>query len=215
MMFGHVTKRAKYKTSVKDPGTSGALRLNEQKLMFMPDNRDSSTKLAVEFNSIQGHRYTKEGSNKPPLINLSNTQGGSYIFEFDNYSDLHVCRDFVSKVLEKSKDTSSFASEKAVVKPDEQLSAAEMQLRIKLLQEDSELQKLHQQFVGGNILTEAEFWAARKKLLDNDPSRMSNQRVGFKSVMISDIRPLTDGQTNKVTFSLTPEIILQLFTGHS
>ncbi|KAK0592050.1 hypothetical protein LWI29_012457 [Acer saccharum] len=226
MLSGHVIKQAKYKTSVKDPGTSGALRLNEQKLMFMPDNRNSSTKLAVEFKSIQGHKYTKEGSKKPPLINLSNTQGGSYIFEFDNYSDLHVCRDFVSKVLEQSKDTSSVASEKAAVKHDKQLSAAEMQLRIKLLQEDrsivdhlislniflySELQKLHQQFVGGNILTEAEFWAARKKLLDNDSSRKSNQRVGFKSVMISDIRPLTDGQTNKVTFSLTPEIILQIF----
>ncbi|KAL5786977.1 hypothetical protein ACOSP7_003926 [Xanthoceras sorbifolium] len=213
MSSGHVTKRAKYKTSIKDPGTPGALRLNEQKLMFMPDNRNSTTKLSVEFKSIQGHKYTKEGSNKPPLINLSNTQGGSYIFEFDSYSDLHVCRDFVSKILEKkSRDTSSVASEKAAVTlPDEQLSAAEMHLRIKLLQEDSELQNLHQQFVGGNILTEAEFWAARKKLLDRDSSRKSNQRVGFKSVMISEIRPLTDGRTNKVTFSLTPEIILQIF----
>ena len=43
----------------------------------------------------------------------------------------------IGKVLEKSKDTSSVASEKTVVTlPDEQLSAAEMQLRIKLLQED-------------------------------------------------------------------------------
>ncbi|XP_044480299.1 general transcription and DNA repair factor IIH subunit TFB1-1-like isoform X3 [Mangifera indica] len=207
-----VTKRTKYKTSVKDPGSPGALRMNEQKLLFVPDNRNSGTKVVVEFKSIQGHKYTKEGSNKPPLINLSNVQGGSYIFEFDSYADLHVCRDFVSKVLEKSRETSGTASEKAAVTlADEQLSTAEMQLRIKLLQEDSELQKLHQQFVGGNILTEAEFWATRKKLLDTDSCRKSKQRVGFKSVMISDIRPLTDGQTNKVTFSLTPEIILQIF----
>ncbi|XP_044479664.1 general transcription and DNA repair factor IIH subunit TFB1-1-like isoform X2 [Mangifera indica] len=206
-----VTKRTKYKTSVKDPGSPGALRMNEQKLLFVPDNRNSGTKVVVEFKSIQGHKYTKEGSNKPPLINLSNVQGGSYIFEFDSYADLHVCRDFVSKVLEKSRETSGTASEKAAVTlADEQLSTAEMQLRIKLLQEDSELQKLHQQFVGGNILTEAEFWATRK-LLDTDSCRKSKQRVGFKSVMISDIRPLTDGQTNKVTFSLTPEIILQIF----
>ncbi|KAJ4725413.1 BSD transcription factor [Melia azedarach] len=212
MSSGQVTKRAKYKTSVKDPGTPGALRMNNQKLMFMPDNRNSSTKLVVEFKSIQGHKYTKEGSNKPPLINLSNVQGGSYIFEFDSYPDLHVCRDFVSKVLEKSRETPNAAPEKSSVKlPDEQLSKAEMELRIKLLQEDSELQKLHQQFVGGNILTEAEFWAARKKLLDTDSSRKSKQRVGFKSVMISDIRPAADGRTNKVTFSLTPEIILQIF----
>ncbi|KAH9804449.1 General transcription and DNA repair factor IIH subunit TFB1-1 [Citrus sinensis] len=158
-----VTKRAKYKISVKDPGTTGALRMNDQKLMFMPDNRNSGAKLVVEFKSIQGHKYTKEGSNKPPLINLANAQGGSYIFEFDSYSDLHVCRDFVSKVLEKSKETPNAALEKSAVKlPDEQLSEEEMQLRIKLLQENSELQKLHRQFVGGNILTEAEFWAARK-----------------------------------------------------
>ncbi|KAH9804453.1 General transcription and DNA repair factor IIH subunit TFB1-1 [Citrus sinensis] len=131
--------------------------------MFMPDNRNSGAKLVVEFKSIQGHKYTKEGSNKPPLINLANAQGGSYIFEFDSYSDLHVCRDFVSKVLEKSKETPNAALEKSAVKlPDEQLSEEEMQLRIKLLQENSELQKLHRQFVGGNILTEAEFWAARK-----------------------------------------------------
>ncbi|ESR65958.1 hypothetical protein CICLE_v10007802mg [Citrus x clementina] len=180
--------------------------------MFMPDNRNSGAKLVVEFKSIQGHKYTKEGSNKPPLINLANAQGGSYIFEFDSYSDLHVCRDFVSKVLEKSKETPNAALEKSAVKlPDEQLSEEEMQLRIKLLQENSELQKLHRQFVGGNILTEAEFWAARKKLLDRDPSKKSKQRVGFKSAMISDIRPATDGRTNKVTFSLTPEIILQIF----
>ncbi|KAI9185722.1 hypothetical protein LWI28_010132 [Acer negundo] len=71
----------------------------------------------------------------------------------------------IGKVLEKSKDTSSVASEKTVVTlPDEQLSAAEMQLRIKLLQEDCELQKLHQQFVGGNILTEAEFWGSKEEV---------------------------------------------------
>ncbi|KAK1550281.1 hypothetical protein Q3G72_016684 [Acer saccharum] len=36
-----------------------------------------------------GLKYTKEGSSKLSLIN-----GESYIFEFDNYSDLYVCRGF-------------------------------------------------------------------------------------------------------------------------
>ena len=81
-----VTKRAKYKISVKDPGTPGALRMvsflkrtsfpyflvlafsvdycflfsfvqNDQKLMFMPDNRNSGAKLFVEFKSIQGDTF--------------------------------------------------------------------------------------------------------------------------------------------------------------
>ncbi|KAH9804454.1 General transcription and DNA repair factor IIH subunit TFB1-1 [Citrus sinensis] len=145
--------------------------------MFMPDNRNSGAKLVVEFKSIQGHKYTKEGSNKPPLINLANAQGGSYIFEFDSYSDLHVCRDFVSKVLEKSKETPNAALEKSAVKlPDEQLSEEEMQLRIKLLQEN------------------------RLLLVDMYCIPWKYYNAVFSLF-----------QTNKVTFSLTPEIILQIF----
>lgn len=36
-----------------------------------------------------------------------------------------------------------------------------------------------------------------QKLLDIDPSKKSKQRVGFKSAMISDIRPATDGRVCK------------------
>jgi transcription initiation factor TFIIH subunit 1 len=96
-----------------------------------------------------------------------------------------------------------------VTYPDEQLSSAEMELRMKLLRENSELQNLHKKFVLGNILTESEFWATRKKLLDGDSGRKSKQRVGFKSSMILDIKPMSDGRTNKVTFNLTPEIKYQ------
>nr|XP_017251689.1 PREDICTED: probable RNA polymerase II transcription factor B subunit 1-1 [Daucus carota subsp. sativus] len=55
------------------------------------------------------------------------------------------------------------SSDKPSVPPSsEQLSTAEMDRRIKLLQVDSELQKLHKEFVMGGVLTEAEFWATRK-----------------------------------------------------
>ncbi|XP_062079065.1 general transcription and DNA repair factor IIH subunit TFB1-1-like isoform X2 [Humulus lupulus] len=94
---------------------------------------------------------------------------------------------------------------------DEQLSTADLELRMKLLREDSELQKLHKQFVIGGILTESEFWATRKKLLDGDSNRKLKQRIGFKSTMILDTKPMADGRTNKVTFNLTPEIKYQIF----
>ncbi|KAI5332304.1 hypothetical protein L3X38_022433 [Prunus dulcis] len=75
--------------------------------------------------------------------------------------------------------------------------------RMKLLQEDSELEKLHVQYViSGGVLTEAEFWAARKKFGDyGDSNPKQKLRVGFKSSMIMDTKPMTDGRTNKVTFS--------------
>ncbi|XVE79124.1 hypothetical protein DITRI_Ditri14bG0032900 [Diplodiscus trichospermus] len=191
MANGHVTKRAKYKTTIKDPGTPGTLRMTVEKILFVPHNPKSAGKLDVEFRFIKGQKHTKEGSNKPPWLNLSNNQNGSYIFEFENYSDLQDCRDFVGKVLAKSGDVSE---KPTVTYPDEQLSAAEMELRIKLLREDSELQKLHKQFVLSGVLTEAEFWATRKKLLDREASKKTKQRLGFKSAMISDIRPSTDGR---------------------
>ncbi|KAF5726044.1 BSD domain [Tripterygium wilfordii] len=86
-----------------------------------------------------------------------------------------------------------------------------MELRIKLLMENGELHRLHKQLVIGHVLTETEFWANQKKLLDRDSHRKSKQRVGFNSVMISDIKPSTDGRTNRVKFNLNQEIIFQIF----
>ncbi|GAU16910.1 hypothetical protein TSUD_36680 [Trifolium subterraneum] len=155
-----VVKRAKYKTTVKDPG----------------------------------HKHTKEGSNKPPWLNLVHSQG-SYIFEFESFPDLHVCRELVGIALSKHVETTKVVS-------DEQLSAAEMTLRIKLLQENSKLQKLHKELVASGKLTESEFWATKKKLLDQDESRKLKQRIGFKNSLIFDTKPTSDGRI----FALKPAV---------
>ncbi|KAM7250048.1 hypothetical protein ACFE04_021931 [Oxalis oulophora] len=207
---GQVIKRVMYKTTVKDPGTPGALKMMEEKFLFMPHNPKSASKLNVNFKTIAAQKNTKEGTNKPPWLNLSNTQGGSYIFEFDSFSDLHVCRDFVAKVLAKSKNPPQKPPATSCP-PDEQLTTTDLGLRIKLLEQDSELQKIHKQFVMSGVLTDAEFWATRKKLLHTDTGNKPKQRVGLKSVMVSDLKPSTDGWTNKVTFSLTPEVIFEIF----
>lgn len=207
---------AKYKTSVKDPGVAGVLKMNEEKFVFMPnDPRFSSSKLNVGFKGIKGHKFSKDGS-KQALLNLTqdSEKGTGYIFEFDNFPDRNVCRDFVGQVLGKQSTLSSTTDQpeksNASVQA-EQLSTSEMQRRMKLLQDDSQLQKLHKEFVISGVLTEAEFWATRKNLLDNDAHRTSKQRVGFKSAMVADIRPSADGQANKVTFNLTTEVIHQIF----
>ncbi|PWA80145.1 Transposase, Ptta/En/Spm [Artemisia annua] len=49
------------------------------------------------------------------------------------------------------------------------LSSAEIQLRTKFLEEDSELMKLHQQFVKSGLMSDNEFWCIRKV----------KQRVGY------------------------------------
>ncbi|PNY15805.1 putative RNA polymerase II transcription factor B subunit 1-1-like protein [Trifolium pratense] len=147
-------KRAKYKTTVKDPGTPGVIKLTLEKLIFKPNDPTSKNKLEVDFRLIKSHKHTKEGSNKPPWLNLVHSQG-SYIFEFESFPDLHICRELVGIALSKHVETTKVVS-------DEQLSSSEMTLRIKLLQENSKLQKLHKELVASGKLTESEFWATKK-----------------------------------------------------
>ncbi|XP_047076771.1 general transcription and DNA repair factor IIH subunit TFB1-1-like isoform X1 [Lolium rigidum] len=218
--MGTMTISAKYKTTVRDPGTIGILRMSEDKLTFTPNDPRSLMKLNVDFRTIKGHKFNKVDGSKstPPLLNLSkdSDKGGGYMFEFDNVGSRDSCRDFVARVLGKHQGIvpprPNAPPEKSVAStgPD-QLSSAEMERRMKLLREDSELQKLHKKFVLGNVLQESEFWATRKNLLDDEASKASKQKPGFKSAMLADVRPSADGQTNKVTFSLTTEIIHQIF----
>ncbi|KAG8365185.1 hypothetical protein BUALT_Bualt18G0078100 [Buddleja alternifolia] len=206
-----VMKRAKYKSSVKDPGVAGVLKLNIERFVFMPNDPKASTKLNVEFRMITGHKFTKEGSSKQALLNLTQEQGGNYIFEFDSFADRDVCREFVAAAIAFHSEAGKATTENsAALVNSEQLSRAETERRIKLLQENSELQRLHRQFVFGGILTDAEFWATRKKLLDQNDNRRPKQRVALKNEMWT-VKPLSDGQSNRVTFNLTPEIIHQIF----
>ncbi|XP_073272635.1 general transcription and DNA repair factor IIH subunit TFB1-1-like isoform X2 [Primulina huaijiensis] len=209
-MDSEVMKRAKYKSSVKDPGVPGVLKLTMERFMFMPSDPKSSARLNVEFGMIKGHKFTKEGA-KQALLNLTQDQGGNYILEFDNFPDRDVCRDFVATAIAFHSEAGGVTSDKSAAPVGtEQLSTSEMECRIKLLQENSELQRLHKQFVIGGILTEAEFWATRKKLLEQNDNRRPKQWVALKNEMWT-VKPLSDGQSNRVTFNLTPEIIHQIF----
>ncbi|KAG5552633.1 hypothetical protein RHGRI_010653 [Rhododendron griersonianum] len=73
----------------------------------------------------------------------------------------------------------------------------------KLLQEDSELQKLHEQFVLGGVMTEAVFWATKRVscyLTLSSNQMVTRQRAGFKSVMLSDVKLSADGQMTEKDF---------------
>lgn len=178
--------------------------------------------------------FSNKGTKKA-LLNLSrgDAKAEGFVFEFDSFPDRELCRDHVAKILGKQNAFAGVQAGAQVPKPSaggpaggqpakpaapsflhqvDQFDQAEMERRMKLLQTDSELQKLHSQLVIGQVLSEAEFWNARKHMLDDDDAaRAPKQRTGLKSSMLADVRPLTDGRTNKVTFNLTPEIIHQIF----
>ncbi|CAN1233449.1 General transcription and DNA repair factor IIH subunit TFB1-1 [Linum perenne] len=212
MSTGQVSKSVLYKTSIKDPGTPGRLVLSYQRLMFKPKLPNSASKLDMQFKYIKNHKYTKEGSKKEAMLNLTSVQGASYIFQFDSYEDLYICREFLGRALSQQAETPKAPNLSADSQiPSQQPSTVELLSRVRLLQENSELQKLHKRFVGDGVLTEAEFWATRKKLLEHDCNRKSKQRVGLKSTMLAEAKPIIDGRTNRVTFNLTPEIVREIF----
>lgn len=97
----------------------------------------------------------------------------------------------------------------AIAPSSEQISTAEIDRRIKLLKVDSELNKLHRELVIGGVLTQAEFWATRKKKL-LDEKIIKQQRVGLKSGMIFNVKPSSDGR-RVVKYNLTRQIIHQIF----
>ncbi|KAL0697091.1 hypothetical protein Bca4012_064271 [Brassica carinata] len=172
-------------------------------LTFEPNDEKSHLKLHVQSHNIQSKKYSKEGSHNLPLFNLltnNNSQGKPHIFEFETYQDMHAFRDVINNAF-------AYCEE-----PKEQPSIADLELRIKLLRENNELQILHKELVQTKVLSEYEFWSRRKELLGKDSIGKWKQRVGLKNVMASSIKPSTDGRTNRVTFNLTPEIIFQIFS---
>ncbi|KAI3908153.1 hypothetical protein MKW98_029454 [Papaver atlanticum] len=209
MACDQVVVRARYKNNgVKDPGVQGVLIMTEDKLDFSPD----------DLKSITNQRISQKQALLMLIQKPTSCYDKSYTFEFDKLAECDICREFVGKVIGKIKGTQSSAPDvkadyekSATILHDEQLCLKEIELRIKVLAENTELQKLHKQFVIDGVLSESEFWATRKKSAV-DGSKMCKQKLGLKSAMLANVRHLTDGRTNKVTFRLTPEIFQQIFT---
>eukprot|EP00249_Psilotum_nudum_P007355 c20498_g1_i1 orf=159-2075(+) len=228
-----MTVRAKFLENAKSEGFPGVLVLTWSKFIWNSNDptHERASRLDVSFATIKGHRSSKETPKfKKALLNLSKDpeMKEGYMFEFENFQDRDRCRDLVGKILAKqqhepgadqSGSVQSISAGAGLTKSSGEgsglqsvkLNKAEMERRMKLLREDSELQKLHQHLVIQGILSEDDFWATRKYMLDDEASKTLKQRAGFKSAMLADVRPMTDGRTNKVTFNLTPEIIHQIF----
>ncbi|KAM0921090.1 hypothetical protein ACQ4PT_007008 [Festuca glaucescens] len=213
--MGTLTIGAKYRNTLRDPGTSGVLSMSEDKFTFTPHDTCSLMVLNVDFRSIKGHKFNRVDGSKPtqPLLNLlhNSDKGGGYIFEFDNVGNRDLCRDFVARLFGKHQGTvpstpNGVPPKSTASTGPEQVSSAKMERRMKLLREDSELQKLHKKFVVCNILQESEFWEMRKNLLDTEVNKAPKQKPGFKSVMVADVRPSSDGKIKQVDPTFDMEV---------
>ncbi|ORZ31637.1 hypothetical protein BCR44DRAFT_167600 [Catenaria anguillulae PL171] len=84
----------------------------------------------------------------------------------------------------------------------------ELELRAELLKKHRTLAKLHQDLVRSRHVTENEFWAARKPLLERAALEKA-QKPGHKSTRPPDVGRQTGD--NKVTFTVTPQLVHSIF----
>jgi NADPH-dependent 7-cyano-7-deazaguanine reductase QueF len=90
------------------------------------------------------------------------------------------------------------------------LSLEEVQARQTLLEQNTELRKIHRELVMGNVITEEEFWSARKELLEEQHWK-NQQKKGTSSVLLADLKPV-DSDGNELKFTLNSDIIHSIFT---
>eukprot|EP01117_Protostelium_nocturnum_P020095 TRINITY_DN888_c0_g3_i4.p1 TRINITY_DN888_c0_g3~~TRINITY_DN888_c0_g3_i4.p1 ORF type:complete len:491 (+),score=94.33 TRINITY_DN888_c0_g3_i4:806-2278(+) len=96
----------------------------------------------------------------------------------------------------------------------ESRSLSREQEQRKKIMENSEQKKIHQNLVGGQILTDDEFWELRSQMVQNELLRMDNQPKGIPSAILSEMSSTGAEGTQQVHIKLTPTIIHQIFAGN-
>ncbi|KAG5184427.1 hypothetical protein JKP88DRAFT_315163 [Tribonema minus] len=83
------------------------------------------------------------------------------------------------------------------------------QRRAALLARDAVLRAQYADVVEGGVLSDAEFWAGRRGMLEGEAAAARARRQGARSALGADVRPAVEGA--KQVFRLTPRDIHQIF----
>lgn len=79
-----------------------------------------------------------------------------------------------------------------------------------LLSRDQTLARLHKDLVIDGIISEEQFWKSRTGLL-NQLISLENLKMGTLSTSLSDLRATTESSSSDLKFTLTPQVIHQIF----
>ncbi|TVU42768.1 hypothetical protein EJB05_09189, partial [Eragrostis curvula] len=228
-----------YKTSTKDVGTPGVLRMvrsvlpspspppphafpprmraswaDEDKFSFTPIDPRSSVKLNVGFRSIKNQLLAKVDTSKlapaPPLWKLCKDKGGGYLFVLGNVANREKCREFVARILEKHQGTVPPLPK--VIPEDPAASTGSEQLSVerrKKLLLEDSDLRKLHMRFIPGNVLQESEFWERRKHLLDDDANNVSKQRPGLKNVMHDVRPLADGWTNTVTF--TTEIIHQIF----
>lgn len=108
------------------------------------------------------------------------------------------------------KPETSVATDRLIV-PKNRLSDLDVRIRCTILKKSPQLAALHQELVVNGVVSEEEFWENRQYLLRNQAAELTQKKA--QSTAWIDIKPSAQ-EGNEIKYTLTPEIIHDIFLQH-
>lgn len=222
-----LTKKASKLVKGQPSGIPGVVTISRGFVKWGPDDPSQAQKVAIEILKITSRSQCllcvstlhliyelfaerQQVAGKPYLRLLaicSEPLGLSFSTESDRNEVLDLLNQLFSGISQSTSTPPGIGSLTGGIIPSEDQ-------RQRLFRQVADLEILYGQLVKGGILSEEDFWQARqdivKKLTTHGDNGDWKQRHGLPSAL-PEIRPIADGQTEKVTFKLTRELIQQIF----
>mmetsp|Transcript_31576 Transcript_31576/g.89667 ORF Transcript_31576/g.89667 Transcript_31576/m.89667 type:complete len:606 (+) Transcript_31576:109-1926(+) len=193
----------------KPANVPGKLTVSHQQVRWVPTVGGSAQEIALKVSNIAGQQRAKG----KPFLRFQLASGSPVVFVFSSEVDRDAAVDILAPLINKKASPSAAPSgQKGSAGGQAKLSGSDGSLKEKILAEDRDMKALYDQLMQQGVISDAEFWATRQRLLIKAKAGdRPAQKPGLSTSMVTDIRPTADGQSSTVKISISPELMPQLF----
>ncbi|CCI39533.1 unnamed protein product [Albugo candida] len=173
-----------------------------------------SNQILVPWAHVQDQQVSSITSPKA-MIRLRLTTNATLVMEFisdkglqEAFQTREKAKTFIVHALARAGRGPSLASDQSLHRA---LlgNSLEIKQRAALLASDTNLKRQHTEMVNQGLISEEDFWQARRHLLANEASK--RQKTGKTSSLLTDLAGKNESGGNVVKYNLNAEVIHQIF----
>lgn len=173
-----------------------------------------SNQILVPWAHVQDQQVSSITSHKA-MIRLRLTTNATLVMEFisdkglqEAFQTREKAKTFIVHALARAGRGPSLASDQSLHRA---LlgNSLEIKQRAALLASDTNLKRQHTEMVNQGLISEEDFWQARRHLLANEASK--RQKTGKTSSLLTDLAGKNESGGNVVKYNLNAEVIHQIF----
>nr|CCA17600.1 general transcription factor IIH subunit putative [Albugo laibachii Nc14] len=177
-------------------------------------NSQQPNQIIVPWAHVQDQQVSSMKSPKA-MIRLRLTTNATLVMEFssvqglqDAFQTREKAKSFIIHALTSAGRGPSLASDQGLHR-DLLGNSLEIKQRAALLASNSNLKRQHTEMVNQGLISEEDFWQARRHLLANEASK--RQKTGKTSALLTDLAGQNEDGGNVVKYNLNAEVIHQIF----